>query len=573
MAQHVINLPCIADTWCELYTNVNNGASTTLKFGTYSMPSRVALLKFDHSLIPLGKRLVNATLKVYNLIARTPYGNGNIYYRVKVQDWQENVLTGATLGSTSDAKTKRFPSFPANNYFDIDITDLNEIANLMGIINGIHLDCYGVSTDTANNYISIASRETANPPILQITYEDIPPDRPTPIEPIGSYKGNTKSIRFSWVYNSTAGDTQKKFDLLWSPDNSTWTTVSQITSNNYYDMPANTLPSGNIYWKVKTYNPNDEVSPESDVSVFYATGGPVPPTILSVTSTSARPIITWSALGQQIYQVQILKGSNVVYDSGNIASMDDTSHKVKSFLADDSYTAKVRIKNEYDIFSDWSSYNFTITTTKPTKPPISINTGTYEINILSSLLGNSYLLLYRAGAGEGFKCIAKYTVDNIADYSIESNTEYQYFVRAVSSSETFNDSDIVTVAPLQMKNATIAPVTDLTDIFEVKFNLNNKPARNINMSAVGSSAYLSGRKYQITEYSEHIAKSITVNFFVKLDTGYDEISKLLDKVILYRDKRRKLYANVTGLNISDHPAGYIVSLSLNKTDYSEEVEI
>lgn len=569
MAQHVIDLPCIADTWIEP-SSTNYGSATTLRGGWNSSPSSQIMLKFNTALIPTGKKFIKAVLRIYNLIGRTPTSYGRIRFAEMSSDWSESSGSWSLNAGGSYTYNNLFYSLPANQYIEVDIS---QISNIMINTRGIRIDYTGFDESTSNNYISISSREAANPPVLRITYEDVPPSKPTPVGPIGTYEGNTKSIRFSWVYNSTAGDTQKKFDLLWSTDSSTWTTVSQTTSNNYYDMPANTFQSGNVQWKVKTYNPNDEVSPESDVSVFYATGGPVPPTILSVTNSTARPVITWSALGQQIYQVQILKGSNVVYDSSNIANMADTTYKVKSFLADDSYTAKVRIKNEYDIFSDWSSYNFTITTTKPTKPPISINNGSYAINALSSISDNSYLLLYRAEAGEGFKCIAKYTSNDISDYSIESNTEYQYFVRAVSSSETFNDSDIVTVTSLQMKNATIAPVTDLTDIIEIKFNLNNKPARSTNISAVGSSAYLSGRKYQITEYSEHIAESITVNFYVKLESGYNEILKLLNKVILYRDKRRKLYANVNGLNISDHSSGYIVSLSLNRTDYSEEVEV
>src|SRR5690606_21467956 len=139
--------------------------------------------------------------------------------------------------------------------------------------------------------IAFHSRENTNPPYIEIVYEDVPPDKPTPKEPIGVYKDSFGIIRFEWQYNSDVGGEQKAFDLQWSTDQVNWTTVSQTTANNYYDMPANTLPAGNIYWRVRTYNEYDEVGPYSDIQSFYAIGAPAAPVLNAVPTNTARPVV------------------------------------------------------------------------------------------------------------------------------------------------------------------------------------------------------------------------------------------------------------------------------------------
>ena len=112
--------------------------------------------------------------------------------------------------------------------------------------------------------------ENINAPYIEIIYEDVPPDKPTLISPIGEYKDSNSIIRFEWQYNSSVGGTQKAFDLQWSTDQVNWNTISDETSRYFYDMPAETLPAGNIYWRVQTYNEYDEASGYSDPEVFYS---------------------------------------------------------------------------------------------------------------------------------------------------------------------------------------------------------------------------------------------------------------------------------------------------------------
>ena len=569
MAQHTINLPCIADTWCELYTNVNNGASTSLKFGTYSMPSSVALLKFDHSLIPSGKRLVNATLKIYNLIARTPYSYGRIYYSAKVQDWQENVLTGATLGSTLYGGTYSFTNLPANNYVNIDITDLNMTANLMGIINGIHLDCYGVSTDTANNYISIASRETANPPILQITYEDVPPDKPILKYPDSQYIDSTTVIRFDWDYVSSAGDNQQKYDLQYKTIASeTWTTVTQTTANTYYDMPGNVLPSGAIMWRVQTYNGYNEASGYSDSLNFYSIGAPPVPTINDVTEDTAKPTISWTATQQEVYQVQVLKDTLLLYDTG-IKSIKEYTHKINMFLPDDSYTVRVRVQNEYSLWSTWAERLVNISTVKPTMPVITLQLVRNGVEAdITNTVEVEYFLLMRNDVPV-YKSIAA----PLYDYAAENGKEYQYKVRAVSSNDTYIDSEAI-LSTTQVFGNVFASADSLQDMLEFEYNIKQQPDKNYKVSNVTNQIYVSGRKYAIVEVSGHMEKSMSFSFFTEEVNKVIELTSLIENgsIVIFRDdKGQKIFGKLTGFNSSEINSWYQVAFAINAVDYVEGI--
>lgn len=591
MAQRTIDLPCIADTWIDAANPTTNyGSATTLKGGSDYQAQSYIVLAFNTNLYPARKKLISVNLLIYNLEYRkTSESWASMYCIFPTIAWGEYTLNwnnALPMLAANSCRNTTYTTLPQNTYINIDFAQFDDsttgekvvpvVSNMANII--IAWDDPGISAahPGINDNMKIASRETANPPKLRIVYEDIPPSTPTPIDPIGSYKDRSSVIRFTWQYNSAVGGVQNKFDLLWSTNGTSWTTVSQVTANNYYDMPVNTLPTGTIQWKVKTYNEYGEYA-ESPVSVFTCIGVPAVPIITGITNKDTpKPTISWSSVSQQVYQVQILQGSNIVYDTGSIPGISVRSHMVTSFLDDGIYIAKVRIKNEYDLFSEWAVAQFTIATPKPEKPSITLLNQKYSIEVTSNLADNSYLLLFRKEIGAvGFKCIAKSTASVIKDYTVESNRQYQYFVRAVSNTGTYLDSDIKNIVSTTFKMSVLSPVTNLTNTFEIKHNLKERPAKSIKVSTPNSSNYFSGRKYPVVEYSEHLDYAIALTFFIKDDAAFQRLLDILylKGVVLYRDKRRKFYGNISEINVTDHFAGYVVNLSINQTDYDEYLEV
>ena len=591
MAQHTIDLPCIADTWIDAANPTTNyGSATTLKGGSDYQAQSYIVLAFNTNLYPARKKLISVNLLIYNLEYRkTSESWASMYCIFPTTAWGEYTLNwnnALPMLAANSCRNTTYTTLPQNTYINIDFAQFDDsttgekfipvVSNMANII--IAWDDPGISATRPgiNDNMKIASRETANPPKLRIVYEDIPPSPPTPIDPIGIYKDRSSVIRFTWQYNSSIGGVQNKFDLMWSTNGTSWTTVSQVTANNYYDMPVNTLPTGTIQWKVKTYNEYGEYA-ESPVSVFTCIGVPAVPIITGITNKDTpKPTISWSSASQQVYQVQILQESNIVYDTGSVPGISVRSHMVTSFLDDGIYIAKVRIKNEYDLFSDWAVAQFTIATPKPEKPSITLLNQKYSIEVTSNLADNSYLLLFRKELGvNAFRCIAKSTASVIKDYTVESNRQYQYFVRAVSNTGTYLDSDIKNIVSTTFKMSVLSPVTDLTNTFEIKHNLKERPTKSIKVSTPNSSNYFSGRKYPVVEYSEHLDYAIALTFFIKDDAAFQRLLDILylKGVVLYRDKRRKFYGNISEINVTDHFAGYVVNLSINRTDYNEYLEV
>jgi hypothetical protein len=523
--------------------------------------------RFDLSLIPARKNVIGATARLYVVdknVDQGAYVEGNLYST----DFNESTDTYETLGAyradngsreLGGVLTGQYQDFPISLYYN-------------RIYPTLLLSIFATGTPPIYGYMHVSSKETANPPILVITYEDVPPSKPTLNEPIGSFENKSAIIRFSWNYISSVGGSQAKFDLQWSTDQATWTTVNQTTANTYYDMPADTLPAGNIYWRVQTYNEYNEASGYSDIGAFYAIGAPGIPIIQSVTNVT-RPVISWSASNQQVYQVQVLQGETILHDSGLQPGIDIRSYKVPVYLNDGNYTAKVRIKNEYDIYSDWGETSFTLTISRPGKPSIALSAVKYGVDIQITYTADK-VQIYRSEHGENnFICIGSTDGQTYHDYSVQSGQAYDYFARAFID-EAFTDSDPA-AKTATLKYNLFAPVSDLSDIVELKYNLNSIPSKNGMMNPIGASVQLSGRQYPVTIFSEHIDENISLGFAVKT---LDELKAVKDLVakketVLFRDDLgEKRYGTLSGFSFSRFFGGYTLSFVLSNADYDEEVE-
>ncbi|WP_139905612.1 DNRLRE domain-containing protein [Clostridium thermarum] len=566
MAQYTVEVPITESTFVDRNNpNTNYG---NLSYLNLYKDRYYALIKFELP-VPVRKRIVSAKLMMYVV-------NGGGY---KLSSW-----AGDHRGEWSE-NTVTFNQINTDGSFSgLTHTLINDEYNEFAHVNPSGNNILKVQPPTGYGYedaeieiVQVHSTRGENAPYIILIYEDVPPSKPTLIDPIGVYRDNQSSLRFSWKYNSSVGGVQKAFDFEWSTDGATWNTVSETTSNNYYDMPDNTLPGGNIYWRVRCYNEYDEVSAYSDTSAFYCIGASPVPVIETISPNTSRPVISWASSQQQIYQIQILNGENVIYDSGNIPGILERSHKIKAFLEDGTYTAKVRVKNEYDIWSAWGERQFEVSTTKPNKPSFAVYNRDYGLQLhISPVASIAYYLIYRSEySKEEYICIGK--TDNVIfdDNTVANNQDYKYFVRAVTTDEAYQDSN-VKVGTAYFKHSLIAPITDLNNIFVMKHGFNRKPARSLSRIQKGEVSYFNGRKHGVAEFSEHIESGIALEFAFKT---YNEVEQFLEiydlaETVLYRDsKGRKIYGTLNGLSEREEQSVYIISFTISETDYTEEVDI
>lgn len=570
MARHTLIVQVIEDTYVDkLNPNTNYGTSAEIKMGGpsaynntiggWEYEEKTALFKWVDPTIPARKKFISRYLYVYATSKLTaPYCSPMIHeaglpFSEASATWN-NLLNGRVADSAigtsiSEDKQNEYVgfniSYNSNGYATVYVTSLNDAV------------------------FTFQSRHAANPPYVEIVYEDVPPNAPTPTAPIGNYKDSKKAIRFEWQYNSDVGGIQKKFDLQWSTDKINWTTISQTTGNTYYDMPSNTLPTGNIYWRVRCYNEYDETGDYCAIQSFYAIGAPEAPHINAVPAATARPVVSWSAFGQQSYQLQIISCNNVIYDSGAIPHASERQHKIKSWLADGSYIVKLRIMNEYGLWSEWGSTLIAISTAKPVRPIISVQPSEYgaELNISGTA---EYYMIYRNGI-----CIGKTISSTYIDNTVQSGKEYIYYIRAISTLETYQDSDC-RLFQCSLRHTTIAPVSDLTNIICCARTLNTPPKRTYSSTTGGTYVIYAGRRRPVWEPTDNISAGMTMSYYLK---AWPEVEKLIamyeqNTTVLYRDsKGRKIYGVLGNLSVSDERLGYTASFIVNEVDYDEEVEV
>lgn len=576
MAQHNVQLNVTQSTFIDKANpNTNYGNLEYLRSGIKDIEwdgnvgdivSRyIILINWPHDVIPPRKKIISATLALYSrrfVAEAETYSDGMLLMHRVLEDWDESTATYNNARWSRNYSTYMYRGdIPLNSmlYFSLlpsIIYDPNGVA-----IGGPWLE--GVYAEFNS------TRASSNRPYINVVYEDVPPDKPTLKSPIGIYKDSKSVIHFEWQYNSDVGGEQKAFDLQWSTDQVNWTTVSQTTANNYYDMPANTLPAGNIYWRVRTYNEYDEVGPYSDIQSFYAIGAPAAPVINAIPSNTARPVVSWSAFSQQVYQLQVLSGDTVVYDSGIVPGISIRQHKIKAWLEDGEYTVQLRTKDEYDMWSEWGSAAVTISTDKPEKPSITLQRSAYGVEITGTGL------VYRSDYDKDeYICIGM-ADGSYFDNAVRSKGEYKYFIRAISENDTYNDSDIKFIQA-ELRHALIAPVSDLSNVFAFTRSLNLPPKRTYNRQPGGAFVEYAGRKYPVWEPTEHVNAAWAMTFFLKSWNDVEAFIALVDRkeTVLYRDARgRKVYGILSNLTIDDERSGYIVGFTLTEVDYIEGVDV
>lgn len=170
----------------------------------------------------------------------------------------------------------------------------------------------------------------------------------TPTAPVNSIEIGNKPIIFNWTVANPSGALPTRVIVEWATaaDAAQWTTLVDEPSAIYsYEATANTFPGGNIYWRVTSYNCDDEAGPTSDVVTFSCIAPPSPPE--NVIADSA-PFVTisWQADVQTAYEISI-DGKIVERKFG----VGVYSYKLKEPLADGTHTVSVRVQGGFGYWS------------------------------------------------------------------------------------------------------------------------------------------------------------------------------------------------------------------------------
>lgn len=330
----------------------------------------------------------------------------------------------------------------------------------------------------------------------EITTTDVTPSC-KPVSPSGIVIDATIVNRFSWQHIISTGTPQSKADLQWSADGTTWNTLATVTGENqYYDVPANKFTSGTKYWRVRTYNTDGTASAWSEKAEFIAINAPSAPSIV-IQSTGPRPRITWQTSEQEAYQLTLSNG----YASGTVYGTEK-AWRSPVYLADGSYTVRVRVQNKYGMWSEWSAAALPVSHTEGEAITLTVTAG-HEAALTWQTAGSyNFYIVERDGVAIA-RTVQKQYIDHI---SIGSVT---YRVRGC-----YADSDNYGVS--NSDTAEILPETNMicdleTGVWlEMRLSETQLRTNRTSFSAGVSTVHLAGLAYPIEERSEQRDRALSV---------------------------------------------------------------
>ena len=318
-----------------------------------------------------------------------------------------------------------------------------------------------------------------------------------PISPSGIVIDATIATRFSWQHIISTGTPQSKADLQWSADGTTWNTLATVTGENqYYDVPANTFTSGTKYWRVRTYNTDGTASAWSEKAEFIAINAPSAPSIV-IQSTGPRPRITWQTSEQEAYQLTLSSG----YASGTVYGTEKT-WRSPVYLADGSYTVRVRVQNKYGMWSEWSAAALPVSHTEGEAITLSVDAA-HEAALTWQTAGSyDFYLIERDGVAIG-RTIQKQYVDHTSIGSVTYRVRGCY-----ADSDNYGVSNSDTVEVLPETNM----ICDLETGVWLEMRLSETQLRTnrTSFSAGVSTVHLAGLAYPIEERSEQRDRALSV---------------------------------------------------------------
>lgn len=378
----------------------------------------------------------------------------------------------------------------------------------------------------------------------------------TTVKPKNTYAGSWDTINFEWTYASRDGLAQKKYELQYKDtSHADWTALASAESaNTNVNIPPNTFAAGIVKWRVRCANANNQVSAWSEEASFTAQGKPPAPTVYA--TSSPRPEITWTGEGQLAYQIKI---DNVVLHT---AYSTDGRYKVKEYLNDGAHIAAVRIQNEYGLWSDWGTAEFTVANT-PGAPITLFAAGGEKATLAWTETDHKTYYIYRDDIP-----IAKTTAHTYSDQMAIGTHKYK--VRGVAG-DSYSMSNEVTVT-LSVDAPEIAALGEMQWLRLEYSTAQNSP---LGVSTYQDVAYqfYAGRRYPVAETSQQITKIYSFNAAFNDAAQAAAFEGLLGKTVIYRDQHGCLCTGpLMGFELSADQFFRAFSCSVQQTDNNERIE-
>lgn len=343
-----------------------------------------------------------------------------------------------------------------------------------------------------------------------------------PKAPVGEYIEARGSVRFAWSYSIETGSKQTAYEVQIKSDSMDWKTIASGQGDaSEILVGAELIPAGTLQWRVRGANFDGVFSEWSTPATFVAIAAPTMPS-LRVVEATPRPVIAWQGAGQQGYEAEIGDYySGVVYGTKKEA-------KSRLYLPDGTVRARVRIVNEFGLWSEWAEIEFQVAN-EPIAGNVVLKTqgGTDAILSWNVLTDADAYLVYRNG-----KLIGTTKNGTYKDRLFLGTADY--FVRAVQNgSDFYVDSNASTV---ETKTEHVLISKYGGEWIDLEYSLTATPSVQTTTNSEVTLMRYMGRTYPMPEYSPQKSRLYKLNVAFKDMLEAVAFEALLGELVVVKDQ-------------------------------------
>lgn len=421
-----------------------------------------------------------------------------------------------------------------------------------GTISGESIDWRIVATTNAG--------QTVTSDWMTLEAEDSPPVAYA-LSPKSAVVDATKPTVFSWQHISSTGSAPTKAELQKSADGLTWETLATIDgSAREWVCPANTLTSSIKYWRVRTYNTDGVSSEWSEAAQIVVIAAPSAPSI-QIKSTGPRPSISWQTSEQEAYQVE-LDGEL----SGGTHYGTDKTWQSPTYLTDGSHTVRVRVQNQYGMWSAWGAAALPVSNTPGEAITLTVSGGTNAELSWQSAGSYGFYLVYRDGTA-----IAKLTQMQYTDERSAGSVTYQ--VRGCyEDSDNYGLSNQVTV-DVRPEALTVSDL-DTGAVLRLPYSDSQHRQTGRTLSRQIELLQLSGAYYPVAVEVDAGTDALSVTAALTDESQVLQLMTLVGKLVCVKTPQGDMVIGyITSLPRQFDEFMHVFNFTVERIDYDDEVTL
>ncbi len=378
-----------------------------------------------------------------------------------------------------------------------------------------------------------------------------------PISPVSTMVDGSAPCTFSWVHSIATSTAQTAADLQYHTGDGSWQTLGHVSgAETDFTVPANTFPSGSVFWRVRTYNTDGAAGDWSDAVEIIVVAAPLAPVVQVTSGSAPRVSISWQSTDQQAWEAVVADiSSGIVYGLAK-------GWRLPDYLPDGTYTAKVRVCNKYNLWSQWGTCSAQVSNSAG--EPV-VLTAADGVAVSLRWISSGYDAYYVLRDG---RPIARTTEQSYTDNFCSGS--HTYTVRGVLATGQYGLSNAVTACSI-CDTVYISPVPSAkwlrlryADISDRRTSLNT--SRTVNYQ------YLPGAEYPSAEISEWTSATMSVQCAFASPAESAELEALQGSLVCVKDRRGNYAIGVLeALDKQSSRFFDVFSFSIQRVNYVEEV--